>query len=421
MLENFFIEKCIKDIEGKLQWGKREHWKHADYLRLSVLIYEETGILLSNSSLKRVFGKIKNNHIPQIETRNALAKFAGYSDWNDFVSKHSDKNTIFQFKRIKIKKIVAGLSIGVVFTGLIIFLILSKKNAKENPDIHEVFKIQFSSHIIAASSPHTVVFNYNIKGIKDSVFIDYDDEFHVVEYELLPKERNIITHFYRFPNLYRVKLFTRDSVLAVLNIMLESPEWSAFHIDKTHGQFENLELNEENDGFLEIDHEHIKAQGIDIKTYPNHLMYCNISDYNINIDNSTITLKALHKGSKSSLLCFTYGVTCVGELSEFTINFSIENCYIRSFIKFDDYYLEDGHYSDLSALGLNFNDITQLELKIENNIIKIFKDSLFVTERQYYRAFGELKGIILNTEGYWQTREITIQDEVNSLRLLEPK
>jgi hypothetical protein len=418
MLESSSKEKCIRIIENKLKWGKSAQWQHAEYKRLSELIYKETGILISNSTLKRVFGKIKSNRIPQLETRNALAKFAGFDDWNTFESRNSEKNRINSLKNPRFRKIAAYV-IAVLFVGLLTVYVFIGRNQNNMHLIQKKVDVQFSSHVIAASSPHTVIFNYNIKGIGDSVFIDFDDEYHEVEYEHLLEDKNTISHFYRLPDYYRVKLFTKDSVLATLNLMLESPEWAAYYIDKTHNQYVNINYEKQNFGSLKITPDKIKNHEIEMKTNPAQIMFCRISDFDLNIDNSKIVLTTRHNSLNANLSCYTYGVSCIGDSSEFTINFAIENCYIRSFIKFGDYYHEDGQYKDMSALGLKFDDFSQLELQIEDNIIKIFKDGIYITERQYYQSFGDLKGVILHYVGYWETTELNIYNENRHLNLIK--
>ena len=51
--------KCLSEIEAKLGWGDSNNWSNADFEELSLLIQAETGIKLSVTTLKRVWGKVK--------------------------------------------------------------------------------------------------------------------------------------------------------------------------------------------------------------------------------------------------------------------------------------------------------------------------------------------------------------------------
>ena len=59
-MEKNFIATCKTLIEGKLNWQDSENWKQRDYEYLSEIIFEKTEILLSVSTLKRIW---KNEYI----------------------------------------------------------------------------------------------------------------------------------------------------------------------------------------------------------------------------------------------------------------------------------------------------------------------------------------------------------------------
>ena len=79
------IEKLLKLIEGKLDWGESNTWQGKDFEKLNQLILDETGVSLSASTLKRVWGKVEYNHLPSVTTLDALAKFGGFENWRSFL------------------------------------------------------------------------------------------------------------------------------------------------------------------------------------------------------------------------------------------------------------------------------------------------------------------------------------------------
>lgn len=64
-------------------------WSDGNYILLSEAITQETKIYVSKNTLKRVFGKLKTEEFyrPQMTTLNALAKFIGYLNWDEFQSR----------------------------------------------------------------------------------------------------------------------------------------------------------------------------------------------------------------------------------------------------------------------------------------------------------------------------------------------
>lgn len=87
MDEKYYIHLCIKKISQKLNWKEISLWTDSDYKNLGELISDETKIAISTHTLKRLFGKLpyKEEYHPQLASKNALAKFVGYRDWNDLL------------------------------------------------------------------------------------------------------------------------------------------------------------------------------------------------------------------------------------------------------------------------------------------------------------------------------------------------
>jgi hypothetical protein len=117
MQSNPYLKKCISLIGEKTGWGPYENWTHTHFVDLSRQIFEKSGVLVSVSSLKRIFGKIASQHEPQRETRNALAKFLDYDDWDDFTRNNP---LVFDDQKINKKRSFKTLLVFIIFAVLII-------------------------------------------------------------------------------------------------------------------------------------------------------------------------------------------------------------------------------------------------------------------------------------------------------------
>jgi hypothetical protein len=87
------ISHIIRLFEEKTGWGDSAAWTNQDFLRLSDLIRENTGITLSHVTLKRVWGKVKYDSLPNTHTLNTLVRFLGYDSWRDFSVRHTPPQT----------------------------------------------------------------------------------------------------------------------------------------------------------------------------------------------------------------------------------------------------------------------------------------------------------------------------------------
>ena len=89
--DDILINECRSCIENQLGWGSSDSWSMQEFEVLSDRITEKTGIYLSVTTLKRLWGKVKYESKPTITTLNALAKFLDFESWRDFrKSKHAD-------------------------------------------------------------------------------------------------------------------------------------------------------------------------------------------------------------------------------------------------------------------------------------------------------------------------------------------
>ena len=60
-----------------------------DFERLSELVFEKVHQNVSSTTLKRLWGYLKDSSMPRESTLDILAQFVGYSNWQDFVNTHT--------------------------------------------------------------------------------------------------------------------------------------------------------------------------------------------------------------------------------------------------------------------------------------------------------------------------------------------
>jgi hypothetical protein len=87
---DFLIEKTIKLYESNTGWGDSDEWTNQDFVLLSEKIQERTGVALSHVTLKRVWGKVKYDSLPNTHTLDTLVQFLGYENWRDFRSQNGN-------------------------------------------------------------------------------------------------------------------------------------------------------------------------------------------------------------------------------------------------------------------------------------------------------------------------------------------
>src|SRR5690606_15580001 len=163
--DNEMIYSLIKLTEAKLEWGSGDNWSTQDFEAVSVKVLEVTGINLSVTTLKRLWGKIKYESSPTVTTLNALAKFNGFENWRAF--QQSDKTSpeekviLYKPKKASEKgksKLFIILTVILVLVAAF-FLFVTNKSSKT--DFNES-EFSFSSKkMVFEGVPNSVIFNYD--------------------------------------------------------------------------------------------------------------------------------------------------------------------------------------------------------------------------------------------------------------------
>ena len=86
-MDQGLIRRVKKLFENKTGWGDSDLWTNRDFLDLSEMIFDQTGISLSHVTLKRIWGKVRYESLPHTSTLNTIVQFLGYRNWREFCMK----------------------------------------------------------------------------------------------------------------------------------------------------------------------------------------------------------------------------------------------------------------------------------------------------------------------------------------------
>ena len=172
-----------ESIQNQLEWGETSTWSTVDFEKLSGKVQERTGVMLSISTLKRIFGRVDYQSAPSLTTLNTLSQFIGYEDWRAFRNTYSQKRPTkmdvpkeavsesFETARKKTGhlffKIIFPV-LGVVLMGFLTQKFVLSRHSFPTSAFH------FSSKtILTQGLPNSVVFDYSASeaNTKDTIFI----------------------------------------------------------------------------------------------------------------------------------------------------------------------------------------------------------------------------------------------------------
>ncbi len=402
---NIHLSKCLDRIAEQTGWGSYEKWIHPQFVELSNQIFQKCGVIISVTSLKRIFGKIKSDHEPQKETRNTLARFVGYADWDDFV-KHTP--IAFQVKATKMydksgksrNMLLLFGSFFIVFLPVIIFMVYRDKPV----DFSSVY---FEGKYLTGSSPHTVVFDYDIRSVSDSVFIDFDDSFSDTRREYLLPEHKTITHHYLLPDLYRVSMVNKYKAIRTTHVNLYTNGWQCFFGYNNRKNFFPIDT-EKGDFLLSVCPDSIFKTGFVRKDEDIIIKYRLVNDFGVSGDH--FSMKATVKDSRKfgTMHCFFASFIIHGDSGKVSVSFTSEDCIHKAWIRYGDVKLE-GKYHDLSALAADFNQLQNLEISVFDQRLNVkIGDSLRYSQPIGLKI-GSIRALLFDTtpSGVLKTFELT--------------
>lgn len=247
LVEREHLRRYIHDLEKKLGWGAVADWGQRDFQQLSELIEQETGTLVSVTTLKRALGRIEYKGLPYTVTLNALAKVLGYKDWLEFKLADSTKrvaepvsvplpNPTTQ-KKETLPKFWVGFVLGTVLAISVLLAVYfwhgpAKTNAAAQ--VNTYFgpnRLQIAPTITSDSLPAKFYLSYDIppeyRGNLNILRIEgkVDKPIRLLTLDSTGHGETVLT--VTSPGLYNAKIFSNRSELGKQVFFVPNKTWTA--------------------------------------------------------------------------------------------------------------------------------------------------------------------------------------------------
>jgi hypothetical protein len=225
------LQQCLNQIEKKLGWGPRSDWTNYDFEKLSEAISDSTGITLSISTLKRLWGRVAYNNVPALNTLNTLARFAGYDDWRAFKQNgRPPAPVLVEAKPVALatantnKRRPMYWMLGLIPLLAAVYFLTSLKKHVRVPDPED---FAFSADkMVTAGLPNSVVFHYDATAaVTDSVYIV--QTWDMSRKTLVPKDQHAHSAIYYYPGFFRTKLLADHKIMRTHDLLVGTNGWLA--------------------------------------------------------------------------------------------------------------------------------------------------------------------------------------------------
>ncbi|SDC66826.1 hypothetical protein [Niabella drilacis] len=392
-----FLEKCRKLIEEKLGWGSSNQWQNQDFENLGDRIFEVTGVVLSASTLKRIWGKVQYNSKPNLSTLDALARFAGFANWRTFTASvispqpepaapapSSKKRRSFKIILLMLALAGAALLIGSIFV-----------RQPRSPLTFD--QLRFSSKPVTLGVPNTVIFEYDATHSNaDSVFIqqswDPKRKFSV------DKNLHTYTSTYYMPGFYKAKLILNDSVVREHELIIESGGWMGailrepvpvYVTDRLHTVPGQTGISQQDLNDLHIEQDKTAP----IVTLANVSREPDISSRNFLL---SLDLQNTYHGTPSP--CLHTNIVVLGTDGYLLLPLGKPGCAGEFNMMLGELPVE-GRTHDLSAFGVDFSKPVQLKCEVRERHIQITVNNKEAYAGRFEKDIGKIVGVQVNFFG----------------------
>jgi hypothetical protein len=422
LTDDALLSKAKLLIEQKIQWGDSSDWTNQDFVALSEKIQQQLNVPLSHVTLKRIWGKVKYESLPNTHTLNTLVQFVGYENWREFKIKNGNAaqpslpeetkalSDVVELTLPK-RKIYTSIDVVAVLSLLVCTALIFIQAKKYTLNLDD---FSFSSKkVVSVGVPNSVIFDYDAtKYGGDSVIIQqsWDTKLRAN----VPKNQHQHTSIYYFPEYYRAKLIVGNQVVKEHELFIKSDGWlTAVNTSPVPVYFKKEDVLV--DGKLSLSVEKIEAQNIKLQPDVRSTIYGNVNDFgDIYTDDFVFETSIKNEYKEGSSVCQKTNIYLLADRAPTGIPICKKGC-----ISDIDFYFAGDHLSgkkkDLSVFGNNFDDFVKVRIETKNGFGKIFLDDKLVHEARTDKH-EKIIGIYFMFEGTGSVDYVKLSSGNNAVR-----
>lgn len=400
-LKDIYLIQCRQDIEQQIGLGPSDSWTTADFERLSEAILSKTGVCLSVTTLKRVWGKIRYDSSPTTTTLNGLVNYLGYANWHDFIQASAGKSlTESKLPIVHHAHRQAGLStwLRLALPAAVIVCLLGLiwgYNMRTKTLLPDNFS--FDSHPVTKGVPNSVVFDYDARASPtDSIFIQqsWDSRRH----QLVSKTGHQHTSIYYHPGYFRAKLVVGEQVVKEHDLMIPSDGWHVAVLQEPIPvYFEAADVTRY--GRIHLPVSLIRQHNIPLQPHPPIVRYRYINELSgIQSDNFVLETRFRNEYNAGASICHRTRLMIHGKKEVFMIPLSAKGCVSDLYLMLAGHKV-DGSKTDLSAFGVDYGQWVNLRLEVINKQARVILNGQTIYEVLIATAPVDIVGITYDFDG----------------------
>lgn len=375
-LEINYIKKCLALAEARLGWGDSHDWTSYDFEKLSETIRETTGVTLSVTTLKRLWGKLKYDNIPATTTLNTLAQFAGYEDWREFkqqekalapeVAAVETSKGALEKKKPRRRKWEYGLAVLLPLIIVLYLVFLSNTTIRINKEDY-----QFRSNTtVTRGVPNSVIFTYNATAAgNEKVFIS--QSWDVRRKVTVPADQKEYSSIYYTPGYFRAKLIIGEQIVKEHDLMVASDGWLALAEQESGVPVYFKKEESEKDSAIVVDEALLAAYHLPLQPSPPRLRIYNVQDLGIKNDHFTFETSLKSEYREGTAACQRVEVLILCKNDMIMIPLCAKGC-VGDLVLVAAGAVAKSSNANLSGFGCDLSQWVKLKVEAKNKQVSFF-------------------------------------------------
>jgi hypothetical protein len=416
-LDQELLKELLEKVAKRFGYSDPELWQDGIFGQLSEDIEKETRFIISRNTLKRLFGKIKTSehYNPQIDTRNALAQYAGFPDWNKFrmeimasqpdnsISEKSFGNEV-SYSNPRTESVFKKIPKKVFWlTGILILLgVLIRYWPKPETDFSRI-KIEVQNPIDTA--PFTLVVKYDIpEDIEDSIYLGVGGARF-----LLKKDKKLYVHSLYQPIYSFVYLRTKTKTIRAIAIKAYSRDLECYY---ENGKNVLLVPHSEflGDGNAGLKRSFFATNNLDSSDFTTR--FVKVKDFKVDGDN--FKFKCRFKVDKSPKICHNFQFKLFADSGHHEMEVFNKGCAQYNFVAPAEKYF-GGKFEDLTGLSVSSGVWHDLEMKVVKKLFTLHIDGKKQFETKYTKTMAQTNVLIFQFNGFGQIDYYQLRDNKDQL------
>jgi hypothetical protein len=372
---NASLQRCLSDIETQLNWGPASGWSTTDFEALGDRIAEITGVHLSATTLKRVWGRVAYNSSPSSTTLDALARYTGHENWRARlagerppVAEDAESESV---SRPNYRPWITGIAIMLVlFVGYLLIRPAPASAPKIDKLTIDPADYTFHHRPVTTGLPNSVIFTYDARAAPvDSVVIQQD--WDPSRRERVDQNGSVHTAIYYQPGYYRATLRVGDREVRSRELLIPSDGWTVAVAGDDVPVY-LPEVYRQRNGSLAVSSAQISELGLALQPSPPTVWMSHVGEFEgVTTDDFLLDTRLQQTYGEGAAACRLTKVLLLLRNSAIILPLSSAGC-VADIGVFAGGRMLGGRENDLSAFGVLDGDWVDLSVRGKGELLSVF-------------------------------------------------